>query len=345
MTASRSHTVHVLIGTYELLAFRNLSAQLSRRSVDLHFSRYRTESAEDIEVFQNAVFTFQKQLRSCGAVDLPNIWDFLYERSLGCIGILKDWLMQALVVAARSATPALSLAVLEKTALSGSQCEKMLQDAREGETRLADNDDTRVRLRRLLNLPDRAVAPAAAVKALTPDGPRVGRRRQASAARGAIRLACRVKPERCRWRMPDPVVYRSWEQASPRAIPPRSYLYHVTPMGLGSAGGESLTSYLARLAAAHDISPGVLLTREILPKVREEFRRHDYQAIHDVESTFLYDAHTLNGVGQRSQDWIDVLEQLTGVRGLKYLTMGTWRRSFPGLVCCDSTRMVPALFR
>ena len=64
-TASRSHTVHVLIGTYELLAFRNLSAQLSRRSVDLHFSRYRTESTEDIEIFQNAVFTFQKQLRSC----------------------------------------------------------------------------------------------------------------------------------------------------------------------------------------------------------------------------------------------------------------------------------------
>ena len=175
-TASRSHTVHVLIGTYELLAFRNLSAQLSRRSVDLHFSRYRTESTEDIEIFQNAVFTFQKQLRSCDQLDLANIWDFLYERSLGCIGILKDWLMQALVVAARSDTPALSLAVLERTALSGSQCEKMLQDAREGEARLADNDDTRVRLRRLLNLPDRAVAPVAAAKAVTPDGPKVGRR-------------------------------------------------------------------------------------------------------------------------------------------------------------------------
>jgi hypothetical protein len=121
------------------------------------------------------VFTFQKQLRSCERLDLANIWDFLYERSLGCIGILKDWLMQALVVAARSAAPALSLAVLERTALSGSQCEKMLQDAREGEARLADNDNTRVRLRRLLNLPDHMIAPAAA-KAITPDGPRVGRR-------------------------------------------------------------------------------------------------------------------------------------------------------------------------
>ena len=37
--ANRTETVHVLLGTYELMAFRNLSAQLSRRSVDLHFQR------------------------------------------------------------------------------------------------------------------------------------------------------------------------------------------------------------------------------------------------------------------------------------------------------------------
>jgi energy-coupling factor transporter ATP-binding protein EcfA2 len=166
-TASRSHTVHVLIGTYELLAFRNLSAQLSRRSVDLHFSRYRAENADDVETFQNVVFTFQKQLRSADHLDFLNIWDFLYERSLGCIGILKDWLMRALIVAARNANPALNLAILERTALSASQCEKMLSEAREGEARLADNDDTRVRLRRLLNLPDRVPAAFAEKPAVT----------------------------------------------------------------------------------------------------------------------------------------------------------------------------------
>ena len=60
--------------------------------------------------------------------------------------------------------------------------------------------------------------------------------------------------------MPETVVYCSWDEASPRSIPPRSYLYRVAPMGVGSANVESLTSYLARLAAAHDISPAVLLT-------------------------------------------------------------------------------------
>src|SRR5207249_6305769 len=45
--ANRTQTVHVLLGTYELLAFRNLSAQLSRRSVDVHFARYSADSPED----------------------------------------------------------------------------------------------------------------------------------------------------------------------------------------------------------------------------------------------------------------------------------------------------------
>ncbi|MGO9894333.1 MAG: ATP-binding protein, partial [Bryobacteraceae bacterium] len=38
--ANRSNTVHVLFGTYELLRVRNLSGQLSRRSIDIHFPRY-----------------------------------------------------------------------------------------------------------------------------------------------------------------------------------------------------------------------------------------------------------------------------------------------------------------
>ncbi len=41
--ASLTDTVHILVGTYELLPFRNLSAQLSRRSIDIHFPRYRAE--------------------------------------------------------------------------------------------------------------------------------------------------------------------------------------------------------------------------------------------------------------------------------------------------------------
>jgi len=129
--------------------------------------------------------------------------------------------------------------------------------------------------------------------------------------------------------MRNPFIYPSWEQASGNSIPPRSHLYHLAPVGLGTALVESLTSYVARLAEAHDVSIGTLVTREVLPKVREEFRRHEYK-IPAIKSTFLYDAHTLNGVAQRSQDWVVVLEQLTGACGLGYLTMGTWRQVISG---------------
>jgi len=156
--ASRTQTVHVLIGTYELLAFRNLSGQLSRRSMDLHFLRYRVEEQADMEIFHSIVFTFQAQL-PLGGLDLRGIWDFLYERSLGCVGVLKDWLMRAVITTLRSGGADLTRRVLEKSALSASQCEKILAEAREGEFRLAENGDAQARLRRLLNL-DAALMPA-----------------------------------------------------------------------------------------------------------------------------------------------------------------------------------------
>src|SRR2546428_4264825 len=49
--ANRAATTHVLFGTYDLLAFRNLGGQVSRRSVDVHFPRYRAEDPSDRRVF------------------------------------------------------------------------------------------------------------------------------------------------------------------------------------------------------------------------------------------------------------------------------------------------------
>jgi GTPase SAR1 family protein len=149
--ASRTQTIHILIGTYELLPFRNLSGQLSRRSVDVHLSRYRAESEGDIGVFQNVVSTFQRQLPPEQDFDLIGIWDFLYERSLGCVGVLKDWITRSLYASWRSSRP-LDRRALERTALSISQCEKILAEAREGETRLMENVESTSRLRCLLGL-------------------------------------------------------------------------------------------------------------------------------------------------------------------------------------------------
>jgi energy-coupling factor transporter ATP-binding protein EcfA2 len=91
--ANQTQTVHVLYGTYDLLAFRNLNGQLSRRSVDIHFCRYRTESAVDRKAFVSVLNSFVQQLPVPDPPDLAHDWEFLYERSIGCVGVLKQWLI------------------------------------------------------------------------------------------------------------------------------------------------------------------------------------------------------------------------------------------------------------
>src|SRR6266568_8967492 len=59
--ADETGTIFVLIGTYELLPLRNLSAQLIGRSLDIHFPRYRT-AARELAQFKNILRTFQDAL-------------------------------------------------------------------------------------------------------------------------------------------------------------------------------------------------------------------------------------------------------------------------------------------
>ncbi len=150
--ANRTNTVHVLIGTYELLAFRNLSAQLSRRSIDIHFPRYKADDADDLKIFRTIVKSFEQQLPLSEPPDLLQDWEYLYERSIGCVGILKDWLVKALVSVSRRNAGSLTRKDLEAQAPSVAQCDKMLSEAAEGEVRLLESAEERSRLRTRLGL-------------------------------------------------------------------------------------------------------------------------------------------------------------------------------------------------
>jgi energy-coupling factor transporter ATP-binding protein EcfA2 len=142
----------VLLGTYELLSFRNLSGQLSRRSVDIHFRRYRAERVDELKTFKNVLWSFQCHLPLHEEPDLIGKWDYFYERSIGCVGVLKDWLARALAKALKEGGKTLTHKHLEKSALSVSQCENLLADIVEGEMLLEETSEARVRLRRRMGL-------------------------------------------------------------------------------------------------------------------------------------------------------------------------------------------------
>jgi AAA domain len=143
--------LHILIGTYELLNFRNLSGQASRRGLDLHFPRYLFQHEQDRQDFQGVLLALLKQVPL--TTDIPALmqhWFYFYERSIGCIGVLKDWLIRAVAAAIRDGSDNLTQGRLEEHALSLSQCERMALDAIEGEQKLGYSESRRDHLWRLL---------------------------------------------------------------------------------------------------------------------------------------------------------------------------------------------------
>jgi hypothetical protein len=141
-----------LLGTYDLLAFRNLNGQLSRRSIDVHLARYRAEDSEDRQTFINVVQSFEKQLPFDEPSDLVSNWEFLYERSLGCIGILKEWLVRAVTVAYRKGDRKLTRAAVEAQALCIAQCEQLHAETTDGELKLQERHEAVTRFRGKLGL-------------------------------------------------------------------------------------------------------------------------------------------------------------------------------------------------
>src|SRR6266700_3907267 len=81
---------HLLVGTYDMRPFRKVNAQLACRSVDVHFPRYDLMKEEDCQVFQSVLWALQRQMPIEEEPQLvERHWEFLYARSIGCIGLLK----------------------------------------------------------------------------------------------------------------------------------------------------------------------------------------------------------------------------------------------------------------
>jgi putative transposase len=143
--------VHILIGTYELLSFRNLSGQASRRGLDLHFPRYLFQHEPDRQAFQGVLLALLKQVPLLVEIEmLMQHWVYFYERSIGCVGVLKDWLIRAVAAALYDGSEVLTLEYLQDHALSLAQCERMALDATEGEQELQYAESRREPLWQLL---------------------------------------------------------------------------------------------------------------------------------------------------------------------------------------------------
>ena len=106
------------------------------------------------------------------------------------------------------------------------------------------------------------------------------------------------------------------------SIPPRSILYQLPPIGIGTPGVESLTSYIARLATSHTLTIGTLLEREVARLLDKKYGVANLHGISRVMGA-------LNGIGSMSRDLVCALTHLTMMQDLQFLTMLSFDNVIP----------------
>lgn len=101
------------------------------------------------------------------------------------------------------------------------------------------------------------------------------------------------------------------------AIPPRSQLYSLQPMGVGTGMVESLTSYIARLAEAHNLKLSTFFSKVVAP-LSSFTGVAGFGGRYDV---LRHLGSSLNGAGSTSAECVRILESLTLRRPLHDLTL------------------------
>jgi AAA domain len=131
---NRTNVLHVLVGTYDLFDFRNLHGQAARRGRDLHFPRYHVDTASERQEFVGALhYLLEHVPLTCDVSTLLARWRWFADCSVGCVGILKDWLVHTMAATLGTAGPTLTLEALTHHALQPAQRVRLEVDARAGE--------------------------------------------------------------------------------------------------------------------------------------------------------------------------------------------------------------------
>ena len=118
--------------------------------------------------------------------------------------------------------------------------------------------------------------------------------------------------------------YEAWDMTAP-LVPPRSRLFHIDPVGLGTPLVECLTSYISRVAQAHSISPGALQHHEV-PKYGAP-RQNIFSC--GIRSRARSLTAGINASGTLAVDFVSAIGKLTARNDLQYLTMIPWKPLFP----------------
>ena len=92
--AASAGIVLVIVGAYPILNVMQKSSHLIGRTKTVHLPRYYANQ-EDLKHFYSIAYAFLNELSRAGRLDLKKHISDLYDRTFGCIGLLRSWLISA----------------------------------------------------------------------------------------------------------------------------------------------------------------------------------------------------------------------------------------------------------
>jgi len=109
--------------------------------------------------------------------------------------------------------------------------------------------------------------------------------------------------------------------ADGRAFPPRSRLFALEPIGIGTPTAEGMISYVVRLASAYSVSPRRL--------IREEFAKFSPEIAGQYRQFLNKNAVFINGLGGYSELFADIVEKLCRLPCARDLTLQPLKSLLP----------------
>ncbi|MGG0720134.1 TniQ family protein, partial [Robertmurraya massiliosenegalensis] len=116
----------------------------------------------------------------------------------------------------------------------------------------------------------------------------------------------------------------------------RTVLYDLEPVGIGTAYIESLTSYITRLSAEHNVKLSSLLRNVIAPKIEINYLQNQL-----LQGSVISKYYLLNGISESSVEFSSTINKLTGRADIQYLTMNNWTGIFSKNITSHKRRWCP----
>jgi hypothetical protein len=138
-----SQTPIIMVGTYELLMFLEdldigITDQINQRTRIINLPRYHTNKNSEINIFAKTAKMLLRNmpLEQTAEYLVDKDWEYFYTYSLGCVGTLKIWFMDAYSLALEEQAKTLTKEHLQKTRKPGHILSGMLKSIEDGERKM-----------------------------------------------------------------------------------------------------------------------------------------------------------------------------------------------------------------